>query len=175
MAGNNEEKGMTEYVILVDDNDAEVGREEKMETHRRGLLHRAFSVMLVQGDKILLHRRALEKYHSGGLWSNACCGHPRPGETVEAGARRRLFEEMGIDCPQLEWRAKTHYSCPLDGGMSENEIVHLLFAEYDGPIEPDPGEVMDWAWRDLATFRAEAQASPDYTYWLKTYVARGLI
>jgi len=163
-----------EYVILVDENDAEVGRAEKMDAHRRGLLHRAFSVILLREDRILLHRRALGKYHSGGLWSNACCGHPRPGETVEAAARRRLFEEMGIDCA-LEWRARTHYSCALDGGMSENEIVHLLFGDYDGPVDPDPAEVMDWAWRDLETVRAEAGASPDYTYWIKTYVARGLV
>jgi isopentenyl-diphosphate Delta-isomerase len=166
---------MTEYVILVDEKDAEIGQEEKMETHKRGLLHRAFSVMLFNEGKILLHRRALGKYHSPGLWSNACCGHPRPGETVEAGARRRLQEEMGIYCPALQWRAKTQYSVSLKGGMTENEIVHLFLGKYDGPVDPDPEEVMDWAWRDLEEFRAEAPDSPDYTYWLKLYVTRGLI
>jgi len=165
---------MTEHVILVDEDDVAVGRAEKMEAHRRGLLHRAFSVILLHDGKILLQRRALGKYHSGGLWANAACGHPRPGEAVEVAARRRLREEMGIDCA-LQWRGTTHYACDLDQGMSENEIVHLFFGDHEGPVDPDPQEVMDWKWRDIDALRAEAAASPDYTYWLKAYVARGLV
>jgi isopentenyl-diphosphate delta-isomerase len=108
------------------------------------------------------------------LWANACCGHPRPGEDLAAAAERRLDEEMGITCP-LTWRAKTHYQCALEGGMHENEIVHLFFGEYDGAIRPDPQEVMDWKWVDLESFRREAAGSPEVVYWVQDYLRKGLL
>ena len=98
---------MSEYVILVDENDIEIGRAEKIDAHRRGLLHRAFSVILMRDDEIMLQRRALGKYHSGGLWANAACGHPRPGETLLDGATRRLREEWGLTARCLGARAPT--------------------------------------------------------------------
>lgn len=163
-----------EQVILVDGNDAEIGVAEKHEAHRRNLLHRAFSVILRRGEDMLLQRRNPAKYHSGGLWANACCGHPRPGEAVAAAAERRLFEEMGVRCP-LRWSSVTHYQCGLDGGMSENEIVHLFLGDYDGPIAPDPAEVAEWKWVNFARFCAEAPASPDVVYWLRDYIRKGLL
>ena len=163
-----------EQVVLVDPDDREIGIAEKIAAHRDNLLHRAFSVILTRGDEILLQRRDIGKYHSGGLWANACCGHPRPGEDLAAAAARRLKEEMGISCP-LAWRAKTRYQCALKGGMHENEIVHLFFGEYDGPIHPDPQEVMEWKWTDLETFRREAAGSDEVVYWVRDYLKKGLL
>lgn len=163
-----------EQVILVDAGDNQIGIAEKIAAHRDNLLHRAFSVILTRGEEILLQRRDTGKYHSGGLWANACCGHPRPGEDLAAAATRRLNEEMGITCP-LTWRAKTHYQCALKDGMHENEIVHLFFGEYDGPIRPDPTEVMDWKWADLEAFRREAAGSGEVVYWVQDYLRKGLL
>lgn len=163
-----------EQVILVDMDDNEVGIAEKTAAHRDNLLHRAFSVILTRGEEILLQRRDTGKYHSGGLWANACCGHPRPGEALAAAAERRLNEEMGITCP-LTWRSKTHYQCALQGGMHENEIVHLFFGEYDGAVRPNPEEVMEWKWTDLETFRREAVGSSEVVYWVQDYLRKGLL
>src|SRR4051812_29121136 len=114
-------------VILVDDNDREVGVMEKMEAHRRGLLHRAFSIFIFNSrGELLLQKRALSKYHSGGLWTNTCCGHPMPGENIETAANRRLNEEMGINCV-LNNIFQFHYNVLLDHAMTENEIDHVLF------------------------------------------------
>ena len=163
-----------EQVVLVDMDDNEVGIAEKIAAHRDSLLHRAFSVILMRGGEILLQQRNREKYHSGGLWANACCGHPRPGEPLAAAAERRLREEMGIACT-LTWRARTHYQCALEDGMSENEIVHLFFGDYDGPVAPDPDEVMGWKWVDYGQFRDSAVGSEDLVYWVQDYVKKGLL
>lgn len=163
-----------EQLILVDADDREVGVCEKLEAHRRGLMHRAFSVILYDGDRILLQRRHHDKYHSGGLWANAACGHPRPHEPTPAAAQRRLYEEMGLKCP-LRWSCVTHYRAVLDGGMVENEIVHLFVGEYSGDPTPDPLEVIDWRWQSLEHFRRVAATSPEYTYWVAEYVRRRLI
>lgn len=163
-----------ERVILVDEADNEIGAAEKIAAHRDNRLHRAFSVFIRRGDEMLLQRRALGKYHSGGLWANACCGHPRPGEALRLAAMRRLGEEMGFSCP-LIWRASTRYQCALDGGMSENELVHLFFGDYDGPVEPDPAEVMEWRWWDFESVRRAAREGGEFVYWLRDYVRKGLV
>ena len=165
---------MDEYVVLVDSNDTEIGVCEKIESHRLGLRHRAFSVILRCGTKILLQQRSYRKYHSPGLWANAACGHPRPNETLSNAAHRRLDEEMGIQC-DLTWHAVTHYSANVGRNMIENEIVHLFFGEYDGPVQPDPDEAASWGWYDIQNIRRNIGVDKQYTYWLKDYFRKQLI
>lgn len=154
------------HVIIVDDRDQELGTMEKLKAHQLGYLHRAFSVFIIneQGD-MLLQQRALHKYHSGGLWTNACCSHPLPGETIAAAARRRLKEEMGIECPLHRLFAFT-YRSELDNGLVEHEYDHILLGVYDGPIVPDPEEVLHYEYRPVATIAAQLQQSPElFTRW----------
>ncbi len=125
-------------VILVDANDAATGILGKLEAHRLGLRHRALSVVLRDGaGRLLLQQRAAGKYHSGGLWTNTCCSHPRPGEDIAEAAVRRLDEEMGIVCP-LTFRFSTHYRAPVSNGLIEDEIVHVFVGRFDGAPHPDP-------------------------------------
>jgi len=165
---------MDEQLILIDEHDREIGVGEKMATHREGKLHRAFSVIILNAKgEMLLQKRAASKYHSGGLWSNACCGHPRPGEPTAQAGRRRLQEEMGFDCELHEVFAFA-YRAQLDGGLVENECDHVLVGHCDNPpIAPDPDEVGDWRWMLPDALREDMQANPDaYTYWFKDLMAR---
>ncbi|MEA2172972.1 MAG: isopentenyl-diphosphate Delta-isomerase [Blastocatellia bacterium] len=166
---------MTERVILVDENDSALGMLEKMRAHEEGKLHRAFSIFIFdEQGRMLLQRRSKTKYHSGGLWSNACCGHPRPGEETHAAARRRLFEEMGLKCELLE--AFTFiYRAELDNQLVEHELDHVFIGECeaDAVPAPDPTEVEDWKWLSMTDLLAEMLARPhDFTYWLKTALHR---
>ncbi len=160
---------MEEQLILVDENDQAVGTNEKMMTHQEGWLHRAFSVVILNSNgEILLQKRAENKYHSGGLWSNTCCGHPRLGEDIIEAARRRLFEEMGIDC-KLDVAFSFRYCVALSDKMTENEYDHVLLGKYDGPLpRPNPKEVSDWKWINRETLRADLLNQPEnYTYWFR--------
>jgi isopentenyl-diphosphate delta-isomerase len=161
----------TEEVILVDATDRPVGTAEKLAAHRAGHLHRAFSVVIRdRPGRLLLQKRAAGKYHSGGLWTNACCGHPRPGEETAAAAGRRLAEEMGIACP-LRHLVTTTYHAELDHGMIEHELVHVFAGRHDGPIRPDPAEADGFAWVEPAVLRREIAAAPErYTVWFRKYV-----
>ncbi|NDD55500.1 isopentenyl-diphosphate Delta-isomerase, partial [bacterium] len=118
---------MQEFVVLVDQNDQQIGVEEKLSAHRQGLLHRAFSIFLFNPEgRMLIHQRALHKYHSGGLWTNACCSHPRPGEEVADAAKRRLQEELGISCAlekQFSFIYKVHL---VEDGLYEHEFDHVF-------------------------------------------------
>ena len=154
-------------VVLVDEQDCEVGAGEKLSVHREGRLHRAFSVFLFNtSGELLLQRRALSKYHSGGLWSNTCCSHPAPGEPVVEAASARLEEEMGIFCPLREAFEFT-YRAPVGEGLVEFEYDHVLVGHYEGSVFPDPAEVMDCKWMSLADLAADLSASPgSYTPWL---------
>ena len=135
-----------ELVILVDALDIEVGREAKLAAHQRGARHRAISVCVTDSEgRMLLQRRAAGKYHSGGLWTNACCTHPRPGESVAGAAERRLREELDVTCP-LQFLFRTHYEAPVGADLVENEIVHVFHGEYSGVVRPNPSEVDDFAW-----------------------------
>lgn len=165
-----------ETVILVDEHDAEIGSCEKLEAHRRGLRHRAFSIILDDGGgKTLLQRRQLTKYHSGGLWANACCGHPRPGEATGDAARRRLFEELGIRCALTPFQT-ARYRADLGGGMTEDEVVTLFRGVHRGSVRPDPTEVLEWTWRAIDDFRAAVTADgASYVRWVQEYVRQGLI
>lgn len=159
---------MNEQVILVDTADRPVGQMEKMQAHREGRLHRAFSVFLFNDhDQVLLQRRALEKYHSGGLWSNTCCSHPRPGEDTQVAAERRLFEEMGITCrvfPAFSFI----YEVALDQGLTEHEYDHVFTGQFSGTPEVNPEEVVDWAYRDVAEVEADLLQNPArYSEWFR--------
>lgn len=160
-----------ERVILVDTQDKEVGQAPKLDAHRAGLLHRAISVCVVDAHgRMLLQRRAIEKYHSGGLWTNACCTHPRAGEAVREAAERRLAEELGVVCP-LRWMLRTHYRAPVSRGLIENEVVHLFHGFYDGQVVPNPLEVDDFVWWDRKELLTNIEKRPDvFTYWFKHYV-----
>lgn len=155
-------------VILVDDRDRETGTMEKLEAHRRGLLHRAFSVFVFDsGGRMLLQRRAEGKYHSPGLWTNTCCSHPRPHETKEKAARRRLKEEMGLD---LELDYKTHfiYRAEFDNGLTEHEFDHVFTALSNSDPRPDPKEVGDWKWLSPKEIKELIASEPDaFTPWFR--------
>lgn len=164
-----------EEVVLVDENDRELGSTGKLAAHEAGgRLHRAFSVFVFgSGDRLLLQRRAEGKYHFGGLWTNTCCGHPRPGETVEAAASRRLWEEMGIS-PELEKVTSFVYEAfDPESGLTEREYDHVFRGYYAGEPAPDPGEVSGWRWaapEDLA--RSLTESPGDYTPWFPLAASR---
>jgi isopentenyl-diphosphate delta-isomerase len=147
---------------------------EKLEVHRRGLRHPAVSVFVMDGARTLIQRRARTKYHTPGLWANACCTHPRWGEAPEACAARRLAEELGISGLRLVPRDGVEYRAEVGGGMVEHEDVALFTAEADPELvaRPDPAEVMDTRWIGLDALRAEIAADPSaFTPWLRIYLA----
>jgi isopentenyl-diphosphate Delta-isomerase len=160
-----------ELVVLVDEGDQDVGFVPKLAAHQLGQRHRAISVCLIDPQgRMLLQRRAIGKYHSGGLWTNACCTHPRPGEDIRETAERRLFEELGVACG-IRFLFRTHYHAPVGKGLVENEIVHLFSGEYEGSVEPNPDEVEDVAWRSHEFLLDDLAARPDaYTYWFSHYI-----
>src|SRR5580658_4397934 len=136
-----------EEVVLVDESDQPVGVMEKMEAHRRGLLHRAFSVFIFNSrGEMLLQQRAPEKYHSAGLWTNACCSHPRPGEDTREGAVRRLKEELGFTT-HLEKLFEFTYRSEFDNGLTEFEFDHVFIGVYDQEISPDKKEASDYCFQ----------------------------
>lgn len=155
-------------VILVDENDNELGVKEKLAAHRDSNLHRAFSIFVFNTKgELLLQQRALNKYHSGGLWSNTCCSHPLPTETTDDAAHRKLKQEMGFDCPLRKVFAFT-YRVDFPNGLTEYEYDHVLIGEYDGPIKPAKKEVSSYRWVGLDELRKEIESNPDsFTYWFK--------
>ena len=159
---------MPEQVILVDENDAERGVMEKMEAHERGELHRAFSVFIFNSaGEMLLQRRAEEKYHSGGLLTNACCSHPRPGEPVEAAAVRRLREEMGLNA-DLRKKGTFIYKVGFENGLTEHELDHVFEGVTDGIPEPASGEVSEYRWMTVEAIKKMISAQPEqFTAWFR--------
>jgi isopentenyl-diphosphate delta-isomerase len=157
-----------EYVILVDENDNDLGAMEKMEAHEKAFLHRAFSVFLFNTKgEMLLQKRALTKYHSGGLWTNACCSHPRPGETNHQAATRRTFEELGIK-PEIRDAFSFTYKAAFDNGLTEHEFDHVFVGTYEGPIYPNPEEVCDHCYMSIADIRDYMANDPHhFTEWFK--------
>ncbi len=158
-----------EYVILVDENDKDLGVMEKMQAHEKAALHRAFSVYLHDGKgNVLLQQRALSKYHSGGLWTNACCSHPRNNESLEEAVHRRLVEELGIDCPVVEVMDFL-YKAELDHGLTEHELDHVFVGEFRGQDIPfEPSEVAAVKWMAYSDMMVDMEARPDqYTEWFK--------
>lgn len=159
-----------EEVILVDAEDRMLGVAPKLAAHREARLHRAFSVMIHgPGGRLLMQKRHINKYHSGGLWTNACCGHPRPGESVAAAARRRLAEEMGIACALVPLTV-TAYRAELDAGMTEHEVVHVFAGIHAGAVRPDPHEADGYDWLLAEELRSDlARAPRRYTAWFRHY------
>ena len=157
-----------EQVILVDEKDKEYGSMEKMEAHKKGLLHRAFSVFVFNNKgEMLLQQRALQKYHSGGLWSNACCSHPQPGEAVADAARRRLAEEMGFETP-LKKIFDFTYKAEFDNGLTEHEFDHVFTGEYDDPVFFNTEEVKDVCYKKMEDIKHSLETHPQkYTPWFQ--------
>jgi isopentenyl-diphosphate delta-isomerase len=153
-------------VILVDVNDMQTGILEKMEAHEKGLLHRAFSVFIFNSKgEMLLQQRALSKYHSGGLWTNACCSHPLPGEETAAAALRRLKEELGFET-QIEKVFDFVYKADFENGLTEHEFDHVFAGEYEGKMDINQEEAMDFCYKDLQGICQNLQTHPaKYTAW----------
>jgi isopentenyl-diphosphate delta-isomerase len=157
-----------EEVILVDEMDNATGSMEKMEAHEKGVLHRAFSIFIFNTKgEMLLQRRALNKYHSGGLWTNACCSHPRPGEETMLAAKRRLMEEMGL---HVELQAKTSfvYKAHFSNSLTEHEFDHVLIGYTDENPRINPAEVESYQWITINKIKEQISTDPDaYTAWFK--------
>jgi isopentenyl-diphosphate Delta-isomerase len=162
-----------QQVVLVDEQDREVGVMEKMEAHKKAVLHRAFSVFIFNGKgEWLLQRRALKKYHSGGLWTNACCSHPAPGESVLHAAERRLREEMGFTAPLVK-AFDFIYQASFDNGLAEYEFDHVFTGTYEGPIRPNPDEVDDFQFISLEELGRSLGSEPGlYTAWFAIAYSR---
>ncbi|RZL15835.1 MAG: isopentenyl-diphosphate Delta-isomerase [Pedobacter sp.] len=164
---------MLEKVILVDKNDLPTGQMEKMEAHQKGLLHRAFSVFIFNSkNELLLQQRAKTKYHSGGLWTNTCCSHPRFGESNSAAAKRRLKEEMGMECV-LEYGFSFTYKAEFADGLVEHEFDHVFFGRSDDTPVINSLEVESYKYIDIVTLKSQIKATPEiFTPWLKICLER---
>ena len=167
---------MPEYVILVTPDDQPVGRMEKMEAHRKGVLHRAFSVFLFnEKGETLLQQRAADKYHSPLLWTNTCCSHPREGESVVEAANRRVCEELGISPASItNLHSDFHfvYRAEFDNGLIEHELDHVLVGRYEGHCQLNPKEVAAVKWMAMDTLFRDVEEHPDqYTAWFKIILA----
>lgn len=161
----------TEQVILVDENDNPIGVAEKLDAHRKALCHRAFSVFVLRFRtecEILLQQRAKEKYHSPNLWTNTCCSHPRPHESIIDAGKRRLQEEMGLSLP-LHNIGYFHYIAHFANGLTENEVDHVLVGMLQNEtILPNPSEVQAYRWITLRDLKNELTIQPEqFTPWLK--------
>lgn len=157
---------MKEEVILVNDKDEVLGFMDKIEAHRRAMLHRAFSVFIFnRKGEMLLQQRAAHKYHSGGLWTNACCSHPRPGEETADAAQRRLKEEIGFTVP-LKKIFQFTYKASFENGLTEFEYDHVYAGEYDGDIDTNSEEVQDICFKEINEIKESLKSHPQkYTAW----------
>jgi isopentenyl-diphosphate delta-isomerase len=161
-----------ERLILVDERNRATGTAGKTKVHRQALLHRAFSIFLVDArGRLLLQKRQRTKYHSAGLWANSCCGHPRPGERTLVAAHRRLGEELGI-ASELTFGFFARYRAVLDAGMHENELVYVYFGPLAGRPDPNPAEVSDVDLLSVEELTRRIAREPSaFTAWLKHYFA----
>ena len=159
---------MAEYLILTDEKDQFVGLMEKMLVHQHGLLHRAFSVFIFNTKgEILLQQRAHDKYHSPGLWSNACCSHPRYEEAISAAVERRLWEEMGISL-HTEFAFSFIYKASFENGLTEHEYDHVYIGVTDDIPVVNKSEVNNWKYMSLSALRKDIKQRPEnYSEWLK--------
>jgi len=170
------EKGAEkEEVVLVDESDKELGAEEKIRAHEDGKLHRAFSVFVFnEKGEMMLQQRAKGKYHCGGLWTNACCSHPRPGESAEDAAHRKLKQEMGFDT-ELKEILSFVYRAPFENGLTEHELDHVFVGRFDGKHKPNPEEAEDSKWVKPEELERDMRQNPGkYTPWFKIILERVL-
>ncbi len=157
-----------EYVILVDEQDNDIGVMEKLQAHQEGLLHRAFSIFIFNDkNELLLQQRALSKYHSAGLWTNTCCSHPRPNETIKDAANRRLFEEMGMSC-DLKIKTNFIYKTPFENGLTEHELDYVLIGNTNQNPIINKEEVASYKWLSVSDIKKDIVSNPNhYTSWFK--------
>ena len=147
---------------------------DKLDAHRRGLRHKAVSVFVTEGPRLLIQQRAAGKYHTPGLWANTCCTHPHWGEAGAACATRRLREELGVEGLTLAPRGTLEYRADVGGGMVEHEVVEVFVAEASAtlPLAPDPSEVQATEWVALDALAARMRHEPErFTPWLRIYLA----
>ena len=159
---------MSNNIILVDENDIEIGLEGKLVVHQKGLLHRAFSIFVFNSKhELLIQKRALNKYHSGGLWSNTCCSHQYQEDNETTMIHERLLCEMGFDC-QLNLVSKLHYHAECNNGLIENELDRIYYGVYSGKVSPNKLEVCDYKWINPVNLEKEIKYNPNnFTPWLK--------
>lgn len=157
-----------EKVILVNENDEQIGLMEKLEAHEKAVLHRAFSVFVLNDkNEVMLQQRAHQKYHSPLLWTNTCCSHQREGETNIQAGTRRLFEEMGFTT-ELKELFHFIYKAPFDNGLTEHELDHVMIGYYNEAPKINPDEVESWKWMSIEAIRDDIQTqSENYTVWFK--------
>ncbi len=163
-----------ERIILVDERDNEVGSEEKMKAHQNGgKLHRAFSIFVFNGKgEMLLQKRAAGKYHCGGMWTNTCCSHQRPDESLEQAAHRKLKQEMGFDT-KLKEIFSFIYKASFDNGLTEHELDHVFAGRFDGKPEPNPEEASDFEWLGIDKLKKDVAKNPGkYTPWFRVVLGR---
>lgn len=163
-----------EKIILVNGKDKEVGSMEKLKAHKNGgTLHRAFSIFVFNSrGEMLIQKRAAGKYHCAGLWTNTCCSHQNPGETLEEAAHRKLRQEMGFDTG-LKEILKFTYRAEFDNGLTEHELDHVFVGRYDGKVSPNPREAEDYRWVDVKHLKEDIAQSPGkYTPWLRIVLDR---
>lgn len=162
-------------IILVNEEGHEIGTAGKFEVHKKGLLHQAFSILIFNSDgQLLTQRRNKHKYHSGGLWSNTVCGHPRSGEVISEEIHRRLWDEMGFDC-ELKNVGHLRYRTEFDNGLIENEYDFIFTGEYSGVVKPDLTELSDYRWVKVAVLEDEMQKIPSqFTSWFKQIILQKL-
>ncbi|MDA0986215.1 MAG: isopentenyl-diphosphate Delta-isomerase [Bacteroidetes bacterium] len=155
-------------LILVDEKDRAIGQMDKLEVHQKGFLHRAFSIFIFNDfNQLLLQKRAADKYHSGGLWTNTCCGHPEVGENIEDACSRRLQEEMGFQT-KLEFITSFIYKAELNHQLFEHEFDHVFFGRYNAAPDPNEYEVSKWRYVDLIELEKDIESNPSqYTVWFK--------
>jgi isopentenyl-diphosphate Delta-isomerase len=162
---------MSDMVIMVDELDQEIGQLEKLEAHQTGVLHRAFSVLIFNTKgEMLLQKRAAHKYHSAGLWTNACCSHPRPNEDMLSAVQRRLREEMDIKT-DVSFAYKFIYQTPLDNNLIEHELDYVFVGQYNQEPNINTNEVADWRFASIQSIREDIRTHPDhYTHWFKLII-----
>ena len=165
-----------DVVVLVDESDTTIGVAPKLDVHRDGRLHRAVSVVLFDDHgRVMLQRRADVKYHSPGLWSNSCCGHPRPGESIEDAAGRRLNVELGVEGCAVTRVGELAYYAELGNGLVEHELDHIVVGQWGGAVTPNPMEVAEIRWVDPAVMLADLAALPAvYTAWAGPVIERAV-
>lgn len=159
---------MNALITLVDENDIIKGFADKLEVHQKGILHRAFSIFILnENDELMLQKRASGKYHSGGLWTNTCCSHAVPGESLQTTAYTRLKNEMGFQC-SLRWLFSFRYRAELDNNMIENELDHVFFGYFNGTPALNPLEAEDYTWMSFEKIKIEIEKNPQaFTVWFR--------
>lgn len=162
-----------QQVILVDKNNRKIGIEEKTKAHKEGKLHRAFSIFVFNSrEELLIQQRAKTKYHSGSLWTNTVCSHPKPNETYRQAIHRRLKQEMGFDC-KLKKLFCFIYNTSFQNSLIENEYDCVFIGKFDGEIKPDKKEVMNSKWISIKELKQDIIKNPKkYTVWLKIALKR---